>query len=659
MGRGGAWWGKGEACPRIGPCVRAPHDGRGVRVPWDLRARQFDGYVRTTSDAHKRLSRRLWERCVKAGGVYLGVYTGWYSVREETFITETEAAASDYKDPMSGAPLKKMEEPSYFFKLSEYQSRLIAHIKAHPEFIVPEARRNEVLERLAVPLQDLSVSRTTFDWGIAVPGDVPGHVMYVWFDALSNYISAIGYDALADDPSKAAPLAKFWPADVHLIGKDIIWFHCVIWPALLMCAQAPLPTTVLGHGFVHGPDGRKMSKSLDNVVDPYAVLANFPVDSFRWFLMRETTFGGDVTFSETALALRHNAELADTFGNCVHRSLSLCAKYCGGKVPDATADAVLDVGALREATAAAFASHQIEVAAAQALGALNAANKYITDTEPWHLKADDPKRLVVVRTILECIYATAHFLAPYLVHTAPKVFAMLNTAPVPIAKLSATLTNLQPGTQTAAGEILYEKVATAEALAKQAADAEAKKAAEAKKREADAKRAGAPPQSDLSKMDFRVGVIIDVKRHESADALYVERVDVGEAAPRQVVSGLVKHIPIEQMANRRVVVLANLKPSALRDVESQAMVLCGKAADGSKMELVEPPEGVPPGERVVCAGHEEAPEQQLNPKKKIWEKLVQPTLNTSSDCVVRAGELPFMTSRGPCTVKTIAGGMVA
>jgi len=263
-----------------------------------------------------------------------------------------------------------------------------------------------------------------------------------------------------------------------------------------------------------------------------------------------------------------------------------------------------------------------------------------------------------VRTILECIYAAAHFLAPYLVFTAPKVFAMLNTPPVPIVKLSATLSNLRPGTQTAAGEILYEKVATAEALAKQAAESEAKKAAEAKKRAADAKKA-ASPQSDLSKMDFRVGVIVDVKRHESADALYVETVDLGEATPRQVVSGLVKHIPIEQMANRRVVVLANLKPTPLKGVESQAMVLCGKAADGSKMELVEPPEGVPPGERVVCAGHEEEPEQQLNPKKKIWEKLVQPTLNTSSDCVVRAGELPFMTSRGPCTVKTIAGGMVA
>ena len=316
----------------------------------------FDGYVRTTSDAHKRIAQRLWTKCVDQGGVYLGNYVGWYNVREETFVTETDAAANDFKDPMSGVPLKKMEEPSYFFKLSDYQQRLLDHIAAHPEFIMPKERRNEVLERLAVPLMDLSVSRTTFDWGIACPGDTPGHVMYVWFDALSNYISGIGYDPLAADPSKASALAKFWPANVHLIGKDIIWFHCVIWPAILMCAGCPLPKTILAHGFVHGADGKKMSKSLNNVVDPYDVLQRFSVDSFRFFLVRDAPFGGDVTFSETALALRHNAELADTFGNLVHRSLALCLKYCGGKVPDvAAAPSVVDVGALRAATEAAVA----------------------------------------------------------------------------------------------------------------------------------------------------------------------------------------------------------------------------------------------------------------------------------------------------------------
>ena len=244
----------------------------------------------------------------------------------------------------------------------------------------------------------------------------------------------------------------------------------------------------------------------------------------------------------------------------------------------------------------------------------------------------DPRRLVAVRTVLECVYAACHFLLPVLVNGAPKVFEKLGTPPVHIARLKPTLDNLKPGTQTASGGILYEKVETAEALAKQQAEAAAKKAAledMAKKRAAKAKAeaGGEAPASEFSKLDLRVGVIVDVMRHAEADALYVEKIDLGEGAPRQVVSGLVRFIPIEQMESRRVVVVANMKPTKLKGVESQAMVLCGKAPDGSAMELIEPPEGVPIGERVTCAGHEDEAEKQLNPKKKIWEK-VQPSLNT-------------------------------
>ena len=430
---------------------------------------RYDGYVRTTSDAHKTIARKLWAKCEQQGGVYLGMYVGWYNVREETFVTDSDALANDYKDPSSGVPLKKMEEPSYFFKLSEYQQKLIEHIQTHADFIVPEARRNEVLERLAVPLKDLSVSRTTFDWGISVPGDIPGHVMYVWFDALSNYITAIGYDPTAPDPSRSSPLAHFWPASCHLIGKDIIWFHCVIWPALLMCAGVPLPKTVLAHGFVHGPDGRKMSKSYGNVVDPYDVLARFPVDSFRFFLMRECTFGGDVTFNETALALRHNAELADTFGNLVNRSLNLCKSYTDGKIPSQLPCEIdLDVDKLRTATEAAYKNYQIDVAASLATSALSTVNKFLTDKEPWKIKDDPHKRLVILRTTLEAIYVACHFLAPFLTDGVGRVFTMLGTPPLPICQLRSTLTNLQPGTLTSVGDIMYAKVDTAEALAAQA-----------------------------------------------------------------------------------------------------------------------------------------------------------------------------------------------
>jgi len=287
------------------------------------------------------------------------------------------------------------------------------------------------------------------------------------------------------------------------------------------------------------------------------------------------------------------------------------------------------------------------------------------------MKEGDPQRLVVVRTVLESLYVACHFLLPFLVFKVPLVFERLNTPPTFIARLKPTLSNLTPGTSTSSGPILYEKVETAEALAKAAADAALKKKAledAANKRAAKEKAAaggaaaggaaaGGGEASDFAKLDLRVGTIVEVMRHAEADGLYVEKIDLGEGTPRQVVSGLVKFIPFEQMGGRRVVVVANMKPTKLKGVESQAMVLCGKAADGSAMELIEPPEGVPVGERVTCAGHEAEPEKVLNPKKKIWEK-VQPTLNTSAECVARFAELPFMTSKGPCTVQSIANGAV-
>lgn len=339
---------------------------------------------------------------------------------------------------------------------------------------------------------------------------------------------------------------------------------------------------------------------------------------------------------------------------------SICAKYTGGKVPDSTADSsIIDVVALRSATEAAYAAHQLDVAAGLAMAALHATNKYLTDTEPWKLKEGDPKRLAVVRTCLESIYVVVHFLSPFLVRGAQSVFEKLNTPPRPIATLQPTLAHLSAGTQTSVGGIMYEKVETKEALAAQAAEAAKKKAKaeeDARKRaEKAAIEAGGAGQSDLSKLDIRVGKIVEVVRHAEADGLYVEKIDLGEEKPRQVVSGLVKHIPIEEMGGRRVTVLCNLKASKLKGVESQAMVLCGKAADGSKMELLEPPEGVPLGERITFAGHDGTPEAQLNPKKKIWEK-VMPSLNTSAERVGRFEEVPFMTSKGPCTVATITGG---
>jgi len=243
-----------------------------------------DDYIRTTSERHVHTAQALWKRCADAGDIYLDSYSGWYNVREETFVTDSDAQLADYKDPVSGKPLKKVEEASYFFKMSNFHDRLVRHIKDNPEFIRPEQHRNQILTRLADDrLRDLSISRTSFDWGIPVPeGFDDKHVMYVWFDALSNYLT--GVDALGANEPDAGPndLAKYWPAGVHIIGKDILWFHTVIWPTILMSAGLPLPKTVFAHGFVNDKEGKKMSKSLGNVVDPHDMLDKYPVDIFRW-----------------------------------------------------------------------------------------------------------------------------------------------------------------------------------------------------------------------------------------------------------------------------------------------------------------------------------------------------------------------------------------
>lgn len=305
-----------------------------------------DDYVRTTSPRHKRTAQALWNLCAtKNDDIYLDQYSGWYNVKEETFVTDSEAELCNFCDPSTGDPLKRVQEASYFFKMSKYHDRLVEHILRHAEFIRPEGHRNAILARLnADRLRDLSISRTTFDHGIPVPeGFDSNHVMYVWFDALTNYltgVNALGVndevegeegDGNNDEKKKEnEELAKLWPADVHIIGKDILWFHTVIWPCILMSANLPLPKTVFAHGFVNDKDGKKMSKSVGNVVDPHDMLDLFDVDSFRWYLCKEAPYGGELSFSEVSMRDMHNADLVKTLGNLVQRVTKLCEKYCGG-----------------------------------------------------------------------------------------------------------------------------------------------------------------------------------------------------------------------------------------------------------------------------------------------------------------------------------------
>lgn len=512
-------------------------------------------------------------------------------------MTDSEAEMCNFCDPASGQPLQRVQEASYFFKMSEYHDRLVEYITANPDFIRPEQHRNAILARLnGDRLRDLSISRTTFTHGIPVPeGFEDNHVMYVWFDALTNYLT--GVDVLGvNDPEKEQDeeLAKLWPADVHIIGKDILWFHTVIWPCILMSAGLPLPKSVFAHGFVNDKDGKKMSKSIGNVVDPHDMLDKFDVDSFRWYLCKEAPYGGELSFSEDNMRDMHNADLCDTLGNLVHRVTKLCGKYSEGSViPDVPGPevAVLDFDAVRKAYVEKMEVFALEGGANVAMQACRDVNGYLTKEEPWKLKGDEfaEKRRVIVRATLEAVYAVAHLLLPFIPGGATEIFKKLNTPPKALGAINADLRNLEVGTKVDAGSILYERNLSEEEMKLSKADASKNKKlayeeAQRLKKEKKAKEAAkskasknnAPDQPDFTKIDIRVGQINKVWLHPEADKLYCEEIDVGEDAPREIASGLREHYTLEQMEGRKVLVVCNLKAAKIVGFTSNGMVLAAK-----------------------------------------------------------------------------------
>ena len=618
-----------------------------------------DVYNRTTSDAHKAACRELFERSRRNGDIYLDTYEGWYNVREETFVTDADAEASEYKDPVSGKPLTKMSEESYFFRQSRYQKQLVEHIEANPEFIQPARRRNEILARLREDeLRDLSVSRTTFDWGIPVP-DAPGHVLYVWFDALTNYLTGTGWPGNAPNDDFSS---SHWPANVHIIGKDIIWFHCVIWPCMLWSAGLPLPTTVFGHGFVMAADGQKMSKSIGNVVDPMEQLERYSSDTFRYYLMRGGVYGSDIPFSEPALVLTHNSDLADVLGNLVHRATNLCLKNCGGVVPavdESDIEPVIDVPALRAHSELAMKHFETHKACELAINAVKDANKYLTESAPWAVKGDgaEKRKAVIIRSVLEAAYVAAHFLAPVIPDAAAAIFEKLGTPATPIWRLKKSA-NLAAGTKVAVGDILFAKHEV-EGETKMLSSGERKKDKSEKSEKSEKAKKPAPADApvDVSRLCLKVGTVTKVWRHPDAEKLYVETIDVGDASgPRQVVSGLVDHVPEAEMLGRRVVVVANMKPSKMRGVESRAMVLCGTGANGV-VEPVEPPASAPNGAIVACAAFPGEPDDVLNPKKKVFE-AVSPDFSVLADGVAAYKGTPLETGGEACRLPTLREGTI-
>ena len=387
----------------------------------------FDRFIRTTDADHIRASEEIWRRMERAGDIYLSKYAGWYSVRDEEYFDEGELSAGPdgTRRAPTGSPVEWVEEESYFFRLSAYGERLLAHYRSHPEFIGPDTRRNEIVAFVERGLEDLSISRTTFRWGVPVPGD-PDHVMYVWVDALTNYLTGVGF------PDDASPLRRFWPPDVHVIGKDIVRFHAIYWPAFLMSADMPLPKRVFGHGFLFNR-GEKMSKSVGNVIDPLALADAYGVDQLRYFLLREVPFGQDGNYSHEAIVARINADLANDLGNLAQRSLTMIARNCEGRTPAPAALTVADEAMLALADGlptrgrAAMEAFALHTCLAEIWAVVAEANRYFASQEPWILRKQDPVRMGTVLYVTAEVLRTVGIMAqPFVPGAASRLLDLLS-----------------------------------------------------------------------------------------------------------------------------------------------------------------------------------------------------------------------------------------
>ena len=643
-----------------------------------------DDYIRTTQDRHKKIAQQLWRKCLKKGDIWLGEYKGWYDIGEEAYVTDADAEKMGYKDK-SGKPLKEMSEPSYLFNMEKYREEMIRLIKSDEFQIRPQSRKKEILARLeSTELFNLSISRTNFSWGVPVPED-DDHVMYVWFDALTNYGSGVDFLNQTD----ANPLREFWPATTHVIGKDIIWFHCVIWPIMLLSAEVPLPQGVFAHGFVNDASGKKMSKSVGNVIDPHDILDKYGADTSRFYIICETAYGEDMPFSEEHLVDLHNAYLADGIGNLLRRGLALCAKYNpkpdlddggeskgdtkkkgngkAGLVPTEIPDVPFDAAAFAKDLDAAGRDLRLKDISLVLMKAVNDTNKYLTDAEPWKLKKQPMRQRAIVRTILEACYYFAHALYPLCPNAGEEMFRQLKCSQRVIKDLSAGFDNLIPGAPIMAvneAPILFQKIERAKS--KEEIKEEMKKAKAAKKKAKSAAKKGDasgskpdPNQDEFTKIDIRVGTITDIWVHEKADTLYCEKIDVGEEEPRQIASGLRKHYPnIEDLRNKKVLVVCNLKSANLVGFKSFGMVLCAVDSDSGKTEIVNPPEGAKTGERVFVDGFSGEPLSSSQVKKnKAWRKL-QTSLRTTGDKFAAWNGNVIKTSAGPCSVVSLEGAQI-
>jgi len=574
----------------------------GIRRLWERLDISNDDFIRTTEPRHERAVQALFQRLYDSGDIYKADYEGWYCTPCESFWLERQLVTGNCPD--CGRPVERVREESYFFRLSRYADRLLEHIDAHPDFIQPPSRRNEMVSFIKSGLDDLSVSRTTFAWGVPVPFD-KRHIVYVWFDALINYITAAGYP-------DGAGLSALWPADVHLVGKEIVRFHSVIWPIMLFAAGLEIPRQVFGHGWlVLG--GAKISKSRGNIIDPHVLMDRYGVDAVRYFLLREIPFGADGHYTEDALVARLNADLANDLGNLVYRTLNMVERFCGGRVPAPGDAAGCDGGlpdlAARAVREAGAAMGRLELSAAiESLWRLVArSNKFIDEMAPWALaKAGDRARLgSVLYNLCECLRALAIALSPIMPRTAQKMWEQVGLDGRVEERRwdDAAQWGLLPvGAATRRGAPLFPRVdleAEAEAAAEARVAAPAGAAAPAAPDKTTAV-GGADAVDTVSieefgRLELRVAEVKAAERVAGADRLLRLQLDLG-GETRQVVAGIAAHYDPAALVGRRVVVVANLKPAVIRGQESRGMVLA--AVDGDRVSLLGPDQPVALGSKV-------------------------------------------------------------
>lgn len=557
-----------------------------------------DDFIRTTEERHKQIVEKIFAKLLEQGDIYLDEYEGWYCVSCETFFTERQLVDGNCAD--CGGPVEKVKEESYFFKMSKYADRLIRYYEEHPEFIQPESRRNEMLNNFLKPgLEDLAVSRTTFDWGVKVPGN-PKHVIYVWIDALTNYITALGYGTDHDEKFQ-----KYWPADVHLIGKEIVRFHSIYWPIILMALDLPLPKKIFAHGWILMKDG-KMSKSKGNVVDPIRLTDRYGVDALRYYLLREVPFGSDGVFTPEAFVQRLNYDLANDFGNLLNRTIAMIEKYFDGEIPayqpsETAVDKDLEKFMQETVTNVEDKLDEMEfsIALSSIWQLISRTNKYIDETEPWVL-AKDPaqkERLGnIMAHLVESLRTTAIILQPFLTDAPQEVFKQLGITDDELKTWDSAYEQgvVSAGTMVQKGEPIFprldmeDEVKGIQEMMKQT-QKEYKQDSEQQEDEKQIVNF-----DDFMKLDLRVAEVVRCEKVENADKLLKLQVDLGKEK-RQVISGIAEHYQPDELIGKKVICVTNLKPVKLRGEMSEGMILSGENPNNGKLSLATVDSSLPNG----------------------------------------------------------------